>query len=416
VAHGRTVARVEITTSRAGGEGTVSIVADIEDLAAAEFLLMLSLTSKTGKMTITHEGQKILLALREGSIVYAASPEVRERLGSTLVNRGLVSKGELNTALKIQEGSSEPALLGNILVDMGALTRSELREVIHHQFQLTLSELLSWELGVMIFEAMDIPDLGAVRFDPAHVLVGVGVETDHLLIQSLAELEAKRSSTGALGTETKPMPAVAPAPPEHIDFDSPARTDEIPGPIATEDQKSARSLMEEMQSMAIALTAEMTLAILGSASEAAERALLFLVNPGFLNGIGGFGVDADERPMTGCNLKIPRGLQSAFTRVVEAGVLYRGRLEDTDGNRPLIEALGGTPPNDVIAAPLLLEDRVVAVLYADGGPEGRELRSLDPIGHAMSAVSRALEEEQRQRRSGQRKTPPGSKPRPAQPE
>ena len=37
--------------------------------------------------------------------------------------------------------------------------------------------------------------------------------------------------------------------------------------------------------------------------------------------------------------------------------------------------------------------KVLALLYVDGGPEGREIESLDPLGHAVAAVARALEED-----------------------
>jgi hypothetical protein len=39
--------------------------------------------------------------------------------------------------------------------------------------------------------------------------------------------------------------------------------------------------------------------------------------------------------------------------------------------------------------------QVVALLYVDGGPEGREIETLEPLGHAVAAVSRALEEDRR---------------------
>jgi hypothetical protein len=128
----------------------VPIVADIKDLAPAEFLMALSMTSKTGKLSSVWEGHKTLLVLREGSIVYAASPTVRERLGSMLVNRGLVSEEQLLAALQLQESEKEAGLLGSILVDMGAVSREQLTEVVQGQFESVLSELLSWDPSTSI--------------------------------------------------------------------------------------------------------------------------------------------------------------------------------------------------------------------------------------------------------------------------
>ena len=71
----------------------LSIIADFDDLAPAELLLVLSLSRRTGRVTAARDDQKIVLTLRNGSIVYAASPAIRERLGDILVKRILEAIG-----------------------------------------------------------------------------------------------------------------------------------------------------------------------------------------------------------------------------------------------------------------------------------------------------------------------------------
>ena len=111
------------------------IIADIDDLSAAEFLLMLSLNQKTGKVTGISGNHKVIVAFRNGSIVYAASTAVRERIGSILVGRKLVSEEDLQAAIEQQQ--AEPGLkhLGNILVEMGVISQEALAEVVRSQFQ-----------------------------------------------------------------------------------------------------------------------------------------------------------------------------------------------------------------------------------------------------------------------------------------
>jgi hypothetical protein len=370
------------------------IVADVEDLAIAEFLLVLSLTSKTGKLSVRHGENKVLLALREGAIVYAASPAVRERLGSVLVNRGLVTEGELNTALKVQRELTTPSLLGNILVEMGALDQDALRDAIKSQFENVISELLTWDGGVMVFERIEIPDLGEIHVDPAEVLVGIGVETDNLVVQSLSRLEMDRSSDRPEQPETPFVPPIMTA---VTDEELPEESAETaPEPVPTVEDMGGevmRSLLEEMESISVSLTAEMTLAIMGSASEVAERALLFLVQPDSLSGIGGFGPGRDGNQITGRGVRLPHHRESIFAQVIGSGSPHVGPVEETEGNRTLLDELGGTPASEAMVVPMSFQDRVVAVLYADSGAEAGALGPLNVVTATMEHVAEMLGQE-----------------------
>jgi hypothetical protein len=365
----------------------VPIVADIADLAPAEFLMMLATTSKTGKLSAVCKGQKILLVLQEGAIVYAASPMVRERLGSLLVNRGLVTEEKLYEALERQRNDSTRPLLGSVLIQMGAVSADDMREVLKVQFERVIREMLSWESGVMIFDSLEIPDIGAIPVDPADVLVGLGADTESLLVESLSRLQGD-----SIATEQEAPPV---APVQQSAEQQPAAEK----PTTPEVQNVVRSLLEEMDGLSLALTAEMTLSLLGAAGEIAERALLLSVSPLDLSGIGGFGSGRDGAQLNGRSLRIPRDRRSLFTQVIEDGATYRGPLEDRDGNQELIEELGGVPSGEVIAVPLVVRDQVLAVLYADGGPGGSEVGSAQHIEGTMEYLATTLE--------GKRESPSG---------
>jgi hypothetical protein len=356
----------------------VPIVADIKDLAPAELLMTLSMTSKTGKLSSVWEGHKTLLVLREGAIVYAASPTVRERLGSMLVNRGLVSEEQLLEALRLQEDEQSAGLLGSILVDMGAVTQEQLTEVVQDQFEAVLSELLSWDGGVMIFEPVDIPDLGSIHIDAAEVLSGVGVAVDGMLAASLMERDAEEVEEASPDTDFRAEEASG-------------KTTEVKRPGTNNgDRAVVRSLMEGLENRSVSLTAEMTLAILGSAGEAAERAILFLVYPRYLSAVGGFGSFGNGGQISGRSLRISRAHRSMFTDLLEDGSSYRGPIEETEGNLDLLEQFDGEPPDEAVAVPLTVDDRVVAVLYCDGGSESKPMGSIGPIESTMAEVAMAV--------------------------
>ncbi len=365
------------------------IVVDVEDLAAAEFLLMLSSTSKTGKLSAVRSGHKILLGLKDGSVVYAAQPAVRERLGSVLINRGLILEDDLYRALEIQREESGSRLLGTILVDIGAISDEGLREVIRSQFETVIRELMSWDRGVMVFNRVDMADLEAIKIDPSEVILGAGIETDTLLAENLARLDAIPRRPDPV-----PPPAPKPAPPQPTaaDMDSVAAAlAEITASVAEGNGSSVASMLAEGDSLSVSLTAEMTLAILGAASEVASRGLLVLVYPDVFSGIGGFGDAGEGRQITGQGIRIPRHLPSVLLSVAEGRQAYRGPLSMLGGNLNLVADLGDSPSGDVVVVPLIVRGAAVAVLYADAGADGGGVGATTTLEGVVAEVGRSLE-------------------------
>jgi hypothetical protein len=66
------------------------------------------------------------------------------------------------------------------------------------------------------------------------------------------------------------------------------------------------------------------------------------------------------------NLQIKTDAPSIFTDVINKKSYYRGPLLKIPGNDSLIQSLSGTP-QDCIMIPLLIRERLIALLYADNG-------------------------------------------------
>ncbi len=367
---------------RAEPGGGVAIIADIEDLAATEFLLMLSLNRKSGRLSGVRGNERVMVALDQGAIVYAASTAVRERVGNILVSRRLITEEQLQEALAEQQRQPAGVYLGNILVRMGAVSQEQLTGVVQSQFQRVLRELLSWSSGVLTFNRMDLPDLGAVHVDPREILVEMGFETEQLVLGSLSALEDARRDLSARGGAPA-APPIRPAPP-------PSRPD---AGGRHEGGETLRSLMEEMQALSFSLDAEMTLAILSRAAEVVERAVLLLVFPDFLSGAGGFGVacGGESAEVVVRKLTIPRSADSVFQRVIDQRRPFRGPLPSSVANQHLLERLGGVEPPEAVAVPMVSSGRVVAILYGDNGAAGPPIPSTAALEAQMAATGRSIE-------------------------
>ncbi len=364
----------------------MAIVAEIEDMAAAEFLLMLSANQKSGKLTGVSDEHKIMVTFRQGSIVYAGSTAARERVGSILVSRKMITDEQLQKAIAYQKTQPGVNHLGSILVEKGLITQAALEEVVRSQFQKVIIELLSWKKGVLSFERMAIPDLGAVHVDPREILVDVGFETEMLVLGSMSTLEDDQLSK-ALSAGTSAVfggPLVERQEPDR----PPAETDEA--------QTMMRSMMQEMQNLSsVSMNAEANLEILTTALLVVRRAMLLIVYPSHLGGVGGFGFQqgalSSEEVVR--NFIILRKHDSIFSKVIDSKTSYQGPAGETAYDLHIMQQIGGECPPEVIALPLVVHDSVVAILYGDNSPEGRGIDDALQLEALMAKVSADIERE-----------------------
>ena len=334
----------------------MTITADIEDLGAADFMMVLAQSQKTGQLTIENGDDRLKLAFRFGNIVYASSTGIRETVGAMLVRRGLVSEEELGAALELQKRKEGAALLGQILIDMEAVSSEDLTRVVYLQFQNVIREALAWTEGVGTFDPMDIPDLGEVRVDPREVILEPGIRAEQILLGGAAE------------------------------HDKSTREGETPDYFS-----AVRDVLSNLKEESLVVTSEMAGTILEDAKKLVRRAILFLVYPDALSVVGGFDPDnrAASQAMAGRRIERLEGEDSATSWVIDEARSYRGRLKDAEGNRPLIELLGEEIPSEVIVIPVIVEGKVAGVLYGDNGSEDN---AIGPIGDLERVVARVARE------------------------
>ncbi len=353
----------------------MAIIADILDLAAAEFLLMLARTEKSGKLAAVDGEEKVMLGFRNGSIVYAASTAIRERVGSMLVSRGLLTEINLKHAIDIQQATPGVRHLGNILVDLGFITQEALAEVVRTQFQQAVMELLSWKQGILTFNRMDIPNLGAVHVNPREILGDMDFETEQLVLDGISEL------ADAMPDESAAPSAAAVAEP-------------MSGEVSDEAHDLMRSMMQEMHSLSFSITAEISLEILTTALQTVSRAMLLAVYPNHVGGVGGFGFQRADMVSEEVvrNFLIPRDQESIFTWMISTGQAFQGQIGGSPYDHQIIDQLGGFLPPESIGIPLVVQDQVVAILYGDNGTTGEPIACIDELSCVMVAIAATQEE------------------------
>ena len=318
----------------------MAISGRLQETSLPSLLQVLSQSRKSGRLSVARGSSRGVVLLRAGKLIYAASSSVRETLGNVLVCEKLISEETLLQALERQHTSLEPVRLGEVLVEMGALSDNGLRKVLEEQTSKVLRELVLWQNGFFKFDSLSPSNDGLASFDLGEFLVTEGLRVDRLLLH-LADLEA---------TEERPAEG-DPPPPE-----AGASSGALPG---------LREVADYLNQPV--LNAEMTVALLRYASARVDRVLLFMVHEERLQGIAQAGVQiAGEQPDARIrNLKIPTDESSVFSQALELREAVSGTLDDRLVHRQLIEQLGDAEPTDTVVVPMVVQNQVAFILYGD---------------------------------------------------
>lgn len=181
-----------------------------------------------------------------------------------------------------------------------------------------------------------------------------------------------------------PPPAVTPSPPSAAKepeplllttLKGPERTGTLPGlhaappsaPLPVAQLRGARDRDEVAHHL------------LAYAGAVLERAVLFVVKGGALVGFDARGGGLDRAGVQ--LLQIPLDAESLFRDVIGQRLPYRGPLPDGGVNRMLARALGTVPSSEVLALPIQVRTRVVAILFGDRFAQALPEASLQALCH-----------------------------------
>lgn len=130
-------------------------------------------------------------------------------------------------------------------------------------------------------------------------------------------------------------------------------------------------------------------ALMTFAATRVKRAALFTVRDesafGWLAAVPGLD------PAAFALLEISLTAPSILRDVVQRREFYRGALLPIPENLRLAAALGGASPQEALAYPLLVRDRVICILYGDDGPQNLLLGGFPDLQKVVMKASMALQ-------------------------
>jgi len=153
----------------------MAIEGPLRELGIHDVFQLLDLSRKTGQLTVTSKlrHNQGSVYFERGAVVYAEIESNPHLLGSLLVKSGRIGEADLNRARDMQT-SGDDRRLGEILVDIGALTSRDLERQVRSQIEEVVFELVSWSEGYFSFvegELADLPAEARVRIPTESLLM-----------------------------------------------------------------------------------------------------------------------------------------------------------------------------------------------------------------------------------------------------
>ncbi|MFO7983053.1 MAG: DUF4388 domain-containing protein [Desulfuromonadales bacterium] len=433
----------------------MSLVGNLEDLGLGEILQIVSLSRKSGVLSLQTDGKEGKVFFRDGQVIRANSSSRRENVGELLLSRELVDFETLREAVLVQQQEGDDRRLGEILSERFDVSRDAIETAVREQVEKIVYSFFSWSEGTFSFDLGDTEDPGETSFNPFQFMLDQGLNPQWLAMEGSRQLDEKIHRGDPLEDEEEEGPTfdIDDLISRNADFSAPDRSQsEDHSPASTndnevslngggpetnirdiEDQPAAapdiadggaeaafnlgaelrrefgekdidpargvaspglhllRDMLVELQNPS--LGGGIILLVLRFASELMNRAVIFAVKDKEIVGLGQFGiqVEGENADARIRRIRLSTEQDSVFKPLVQSMTPMRSALGEGPVDTYIAEQLGGDRPEEVFLGPVLSEGKVVAILYGDNLPEHTEIGNTESLEIFLSQAGLAME-------------------------
>lgn len=178
----------------------------LEELGLDDILQLITVSRRTGILTLKSRGREAVLQLRDGLVVRATSTGFQQSLGEMLVRKGAVDAELVRESLAFQQHEGFRERIGSILHHRYQIDLQLIEQTVREQMSNVLLTLFAWHEGSYDFEPCEeIETVDAAYLDPLQLMLEQGGSTEQLS----AEGERLQHELGV--PETAETPAATPA-------------------------------------------------------------------------------------------------------------------------------------------------------------------------------------------------------------
>ena len=171
----------------------MSLVGNLEDLSLGDILQIVSLSRKSGVLSLASRGREGKVVFRDGQVIRATSTMFRENIGDLLVRKSLVDIPTLKKAVSIQKKSdSPPPRLGDIIAEHFGVSKDRIEEAVKEQVERIVYNFFAWGEGTFSFELGEPSEMGATTLNPMQFMLDQGLNPQWLAMEGSRILDERR--------------------------------------------------------------------------------------------------------------------------------------------------------------------------------------------------------------------------------
>lgn len=170
----------------------MSLVGNLEDLGLGEILQIVSLSRRSGVLSLESRGREARVIFRNGQVVRASSSSFQQNLGEVLIQKGVIDLPTLKRALSIQADEGYTQLLGVIIVERFGISAEAIEGVLREQIENVVYSLFAWAEGTFEFELQEMAEENATRFDPVQFMLRQGLNPQYLAMEGSRIIDEQR--------------------------------------------------------------------------------------------------------------------------------------------------------------------------------------------------------------------------------
>jgi CheY-like chemotaxis protein len=170
----------------------MSLVGNLEDLGLGEILQIVSLSRKSGDLSLQGKGREARIIFQNGQVIRASSSSFHQNLGEVLVQKGVIDLTTLKRALSIQADEGFTQLLGAIIVDRFGVSADAIEKVVREQTENVVYSLFAWAEGTFEFELQESAEEQTTRQDPVQFNLKQGLNPQYLAMEGSRMIDEQR--------------------------------------------------------------------------------------------------------------------------------------------------------------------------------------------------------------------------------
>ncbi|HDR46907.1 MAG TPA: response regulator [Geoalkalibacter subterraneus] len=162
---------------------TMSLVGNLEDLGLGDILQIVSLSRKSGVLSLQRKQDEGRIYFSNGQVIKAWSNSGYDNIGDLLSRKGLVTDRLLERALAIQRKSGIRKRIGAILCEHFEIPRDQIEETVREQTERIVYDFFTWDRGTFEFELGEPEELAATNFNPLQFMLEQGLNPQWLALE-----------------------------------------------------------------------------------------------------------------------------------------------------------------------------------------------------------------------------------------